>query len=195
MARNLAGKQNMKKPKIFGIERRTFFTGKRRVGLDTNILIKLYEQPDMFAEEQARIFNQRDTMFTHAICVWELAKHLMKSKGYEEEQAKAEAKKFVKEKNIERVYTNIPQEEINAFEKSTNERFQKEGKSGLHCHKPDSIILLGFKRIGVNKIISDDGSFREAARCLGIDSERIPSLNHKISKQLRELFGKRKKRY
>lgn len=179
----------------FSIFRSTFFSGKRKVGLDTNILIKLYEQPDLFSYEQARIFNQQDIIFTSKICVWELTKHLMKTKNLTEEEARVKSKEFLKAHNINAIYVHIPKEEADGFEAKTNKRFQSENKPNLKCHKPDSIILLVFKKFGINKVISDDYPFRESAKHLGIDSERLPSLDQKISSELRKLFGRGKKKF
>ena len=186
---------NKNQTKVFGIQRTAFFNGKRRVGLDTNILIKLYSQPSLFDYEQARIFNHKDTVFTHKISVWELSQYIIRTKRISEEGARKEAKEFVKSKNIEAIYVPISQEEARNFEREVNQKFQSEGKITLKCHPPDSIILLGFRKRGINKIISDDESFRESAKHLGIDTERLPSLDMQVSKQLRFIFNKGKKFY
>ena len=178
---------------IISIQRNTSFTGKRRVGLDTNIPIKLYENPSLFHYEEARIFNYRDTMFTHPICLWEFIKYL-KKKGMDEEKAKTEAHNFLQKRNIAKVRCFIPDDEIKRFEDESNKKFKEMVKEYLKAHRPDSIILLSFKRSHINKIISTDESFRECAKFLGIDGSSLPSLDHAVSRELRQIFGS-KRRY
>jgi len=182
-----------KNSKGFAISRFSYFNGKRRIGLDANILIKLYDQPYFFDYEQARIFKQENLVFTHKICVWELTKHIIKTKKLNENEAREKAKSFVTDKKITPIYEYFSKDDVKSFENKTNLRFKNEGKSNLYCHYPDSIILLGFKKSGINKIITDDWSFRESAKFLGIDSERLPSLDNKISQELKRIFGINKK--
>lgn len=175
---------------MIGIQRSTTFNGKRKIGLDTNILIKLYDTPDLFDYEESRIFNEKDTIFIHRICFYELVKYLCK-KDYSEELAKKEAKEWLNSRNIKGVFTFIPEEEAKKFEDEVNQCF-KEKKLDLKCHRPDSFILLSYKKEGINKVISTDESFRESAKFLGIDGEGLPSLNSVISRKLRGFFEYRK---
>ena len=70
------------------------------------------------------------------------------------------------------------------------------GKENLTCHKPDSIILLAFSKCQINKVISTDEAFREAAKFLNIDGAGLPSLDMVISRELRKIFNyKRKKKH
>ena len=180
------------KYKIIGIKRTTFFNGKRRVGLDTNILIKLYDNPSLFSYEEARIFNNKDIIFVHPISLFEFIKYL-KGKKLSEEVAKIEANNFLDSHNLEKVRCFIPDDEINKFEKECNEKFQQTAKDYLKCHRPDSIILLAFKKCNVNKVISTDESFRECANFLGIDGSGLPSLDYTISRELRRIFDNKRK--
>lgn len=190
------------KIKRFEIQRVTSFNWKRKIGIDTNILIRIYEQPFLLDNEASRIFNYNDLIFTHAICKWEFIKKLKKN-GLFEEQAKKEASSFLKDNNIKIIYPQdclISLEKINEFEKESNRKFKEIGKERLKCHKPDSIIILAFHKCGINKILSTDESFREAAKFLGIDSFGLPSINKTISRELYKMFNlnkykcKRKKR-
>lgn len=178
---------------IISIQRNTSFIGKRRVGLDTNILIKLYENPALFHYEEARIFNYKDTMFTHSICRWEFIKYL-KEKGMSEEKARTEADNFLQKNNISQIKYFIPDNEIKFFEDESNKKFKDMGKEYLRAHRPDSIILLAFKRANINKVISTDEAFRECAKFLGIDGAGLPSLDYAVSRELRQIFGS-KRRY
>lgn len=62
----------------FGMRRTTAFTGKRKVGIDTNILIRIYEQPFLLEYEESRIFNYNDILFVHPITIFELTKFIIK---------------------------------------------------------------------------------------------------------------------
>jgi len=181
-------------PKIISMQKASFFSGKRRIGLDTNVLIKLYNNPGLFGYEEARIFNKKDVIFIHPISEYELSKYI-KEKGFDKESAKSEAKKFLGEHNIKKVYCFIPNEHINNFESECNVKFKQAGKEHLKCHTPDSIILLAFKRKGINKVISTDEAFREGASLLGMDSSKLPSLDYAISRELKKIFDYRKKYY
>ena len=170
------------------------FYKKLKVGLDTNVLIKLFDNPTFFNYEEARIFNRRDIMFVHRLCFEELVRHLAK-KEMDETQAEEQAREFLENHNIKEIFHFIPDEEIRKFEKESNEKLKQMNKEHLKCHIPDSIILLAFKKADINKIISTDESFRECAKFLGINSESLPSLDYAISRELRKIFDYKKKHH
>ena len=176
----------LRKKKGFVIIRTTKFAGKRKVGIDTNILIRIYDQPYLLDREASRIFNFKDFLFTHVICFFEFAKYL-KNKGFNYEEAKHEAKKFLKDNNIKIIYPKkcfIPEKEINSFEEESNRKLNEMGKDYLRCHKPDSIILLAFKKWGINKIYSTDEAFRICSQFLDIDGSGLPSFDKAIRRKL-----------
>lgn len=184
------------KKKTFGIQRITSFQGRRKIGIDANVLIKIYKLPGLFDYEESRIFNYKDLIFTHSICNGEFIRYLMKENGLSLEDAKKEAKTFLKEHNINRIFSKdcfIPKKDANRFEKHANSIFKKKNIDS-ECHKPDSYILLAFKKCGINKVFSTDLGFREAAKLLGMDSSGLPSLDYVISRKLRDSFHKRRKR-
>ena len=180
---------------MIGIRRQSTFSGKRRVGLDTNIFIKLYDQPMLFEHEESRIFRFGDLIFTNKICVFELAKYIKKKRNIDMEEARKEAKEFIRRHNINVIYDFIPEDEVNKFEKESNGKLKQMGKTYLECHKPDSIIVLSFKRRGINKVISTDEAFRICATFLGMDGASMPSLDAVISRELRKVFDYRKKKW
>lgn len=181
--------------KIIGLTRTPHFIEERKVGLDTNILIKLYDNPFLFSYEESRIFKYSDLVFIHIISKYEFIKYLM-NKGFNEEEAKAKVNSFIQERNIRVIYSKdvfVREEEINSFEMEVNKKLKEIGKEYLKCHKPDSIILLAFRKINVNRIISTDEVFREGAKFLGLDGENIPSLSSNISRELRKIFDYKRK--
>src|SRR3989344_6905730 len=129
---------------VIGIRRQSTFSGKRRIGLDTNIFIKLYDQPMLFEYEESRIFRFGDLIFTNKICVFELAKYIKKKRNIDMEEARKEAKEFIRRYNLNVIYDFIPEDEVNKFEKESNEKLKQMGKIYLKSHKTDSIILLNF---------------------------------------------------
>ena len=68
------------------------------------------------------------------------------------------------------------------------------GKDHLKCHRPDSIILLAFKKYNLNKIFSTDKAFRECAKLLGMNSKGLPSLDYTLSRELKKMFDYKKKK-
>jgi predicted nucleic acid-binding protein len=184
--------------KSFAISRATFFNGKRQVGLDTNILIKIYEQPYLLNREASRIFNYKDLIFIHARVKFEFIRKLQK-KGFNETEAKNEVNNFLREKNINVIYPNqifITEEEIKNFENNTNQKIKEIDKNDfLKCHFPDSLILLAYKKFGINKIYSTDESFKFGGHLLGINIEGLLSLNKTIKRELGKntKFSKKKK--
>lgn len=181
--------------RIIGITRKSQFIGERKVGLDTNILIKLYDNPYLFEYEESRIFRYPNLVFIHVINKYELIEYLVK-KGSNEEEARLKIGSLIREKNIRVIYPKdvfIPEGDILRFEDAVNKRLQEIGKPYLKCHKPDSIILLAFKKVNISRIISTDEAFREGAKFLGIDGGSLPSLNSKISKELRRIFDYKRK--
>ena len=180
---------------MIGIRRQSAFSGKRRVGLDTNVFIKLYDQPMLFEYEESRIFRFGDLIFTNKICVFELAKYIKKKRNIDMEEARKDAKEFIRKHSINVIYDFIPEDEVNKFEKESNEKLKQMGKNYLECHKPDSIIILSFKKRGINKVISTDEAFRFCATILGMDGASIPSLDAVISRELRKVFDYRRNKW
>jgi len=181
--------------KFIGFKRTYSFNGNRKVGLDTNVLIKFYDNPYLFEYEESRIFRYPNLIFIHVISKYEFIKYLI-SRGSSEEEAKLNVNSFIKERNIQVIYPKdifIPEEEITQFENEINKKLKEMGKEYLECHKPDSIILLAFRKINVNRVISTDEVFRESAQFLGLDGVGLPSLNSKISKELRKIFDYKRK--
>ncbi|MBS3074685.1 hypothetical protein J4447_04535 [Candidatus Pacearchaeota archaeon] len=178
-----------KKPKFIGIRRTTAFNGRRKIGIDTNIFVRIYDQPFLLRVEASRIFNRHDIIFTHAACLREFTKHIMLKKNCDFHSAKEEAKDFIKSRNVRIIYPTecfIPEEELKTFEKQSNEKLANMGKEYLHCHEPDSVIILVFKKCGVNKIYSTDEAARICASFLGMDSSNLPSFDNKIMRELRK---------
>ena len=175
----------------FIIGRQAMFQGRRKVGLDTNVFIRIFEQPFLLETEASKIFNYSDILYTHAICKWQLIKKLKKK--HSEDEAKRIANDFIQGNNINIIYPKdcyITEEEYLSFQKMANEEFKKRGmEDSLKCHPPDSIIILAFKKCNINRIISTDESFRESAKLQGIDGSGLPSFNYLINKQLKKLYG------
>lgn len=184
--------KEQRQQRFIGIQRTAFLSGKRKIGLDTNVLIKLYDSPALFSYEEARIFNRRDVIFTHRLCFLELVKYI-KKKGFDENEANHQARDFLNSHNIKEICYFVPDEEIKKFEQESNEKFKQMNKENLKCHLPDSIILLSFKKVNINKVISTDESFTWGAKFLGIDEESLPSLDYAISRELRKIFDYKKR--
>ena len=127
--------------------------------------------------------------------MFELAKYIEKKKNIGMEEARKEAKEFIRKHNINVIHDFIPEDEVNKFEKESNEKLKKIGKIYLECHRPDSIIVLSFKKRGINKVISTDETFRICAIFLGMDGASMPSFDAIISRELRKIFDYRKKKW
>ena len=147
----------------------------------------------MFAHEQARIFNEEDTIFTHRICRLEFIKWLKNKHNLDDKEAEIESNNFLNEHKIACIGEFIPAKDVSDFEDRCNTIFKNQNKSYLKCHPPDSIIVLGFAKGCINKVISTDESFRESAKILGIDGERLPNLNDIIRRQLKKTFDRKYK--
>jgi len=181
----------MKRNKIkrFSISRHVTFNGRRRVGLDTNILRKIYEQPYLLELEASKIFNKKDLLFTHSVCLHEFTNYLSSRKGLSYDKAKNEAKEFIKSRNVWIIYHKecpITTTESEAFEEESNKKLTGMGKEYLNCHKPDSIILLALKKKGINRVISTDETVRICARFLGMDGSNIPSFDVAVDRELKK---------
>lgn len=186
---------NKKKVHKFSIHRKSNFKGKRKVGMDTNIHIKIHEQPILLDHANAHIFKKKDLVYTHATCAWEFANYLVETESIEFDEARNRVKGILKENNIQIVYpknVNTTKEEIEEFEKESNKKLKEIKDKNLTCHFPDSRILVDFKKFGINKVISTDESFRVCAKFLGMEAESIPSFNKLLAKQMRMIYGYKK---
>ncbi len=182
--------------KGFTITRSVCFNGRRKVGIDTNILRRLYDQPYLLGREASRIFNFNDLIFSHVICLYEFVRYLKKRENLSKEKAKIKAKEFFKKNNVRLIYPKncfVSEQESRSFEEEVNKKLKEEGKDYLDCHSPDSVILLAFKKWGINKIYSTDEAFRIGAQHLGMDGSGLPSFDKLLRDKLRKdkRFSKR----
>ncbi|MAH50081.1 hypothetical protein CMI37_29950 [Candidatus Pacearchaeota archaeon] len=171
-----------------GIQRKTHFSGKRKIGMDTNIFIKFYDQPYLLGLEASRMFNYKNLLFTHAICLHEFSKYIKIKEKIDDREAKKKAKLFLRKRNVKVIYPKecfIPKDDIKLFEKESNKKLREGGKDYLKCHMPDSLILLAFKKWGINKVHSTDEIVRICAQFLGMDGAALPSFDKAITRALK----------
>jgi len=177
------------------ITRTCTFSGRRRVGVDTNVFYRIYQQPYLMEGESSKIFSFNDFVYTHIICLHEFKDLIMRDEKISEEDAKVKVKQFLKEKNVRIIYSQqcfINEQERKSFEDDSNKKLRDSGKGYLKCHPPDSIILLAFKKFGINRVLSTDEAVRICASYLKLDSSSIPSFSKATSDELRKIFGKKK---
>lgn len=71
------------------------FSGKRKVGIDTNIFYRIYQQPYLMEGEANKIFSFKDLVYTHIICLHEFKDLIMRDEKISEEDAKTKVKQFL----------------------------------------------------------------------------------------------------
>ena len=178
---------------ILNIKREVIFTGKRKVGLDSGILISLIDNRLLFGQELNKIFSEEDLFYVHRSSLSpnaEITKILM-GKEYSFISARKEIFKFSKKHKIGIIEKNLDNKEI------LNELIKKCKKNKVEIHPPDSWIIADFKKAGINKVYSNNNHFLDAAKQLGMDGSKFPTIEGGIKDFFRKLCGYKnfKRRY
>ena len=135
-----------------------------KIGIDSNIIIKLMEAKDQI--EERYIFTKEDAFFMHSLCLWEIHDWLAK-KGMSAKDAELETEDFIKKHKITLINKDHSKEEIAEFEAKCHAK-------GIDCHHPDSTIILAFNAEGIEAVYSEDKAFRDACRLLDVKALRFP---------------------
>lgn len=159
------------------IKRETYFYGKRKIGLDSCVLIDMIEYSEMLFYVKG-LFKEKDLLHAHEICVEEVIKILSDKRTSEITQTKEEVLKFLKENNI----NIIKKDEENTLYKT------------IPIHIPDSFIIADWKKSGINLVYSQNNHFNEACNSIGINAVKIPTFEKLLEIKLRKLFKLSKKK-
>lgn len=170
------------------ITRETFFTGTRKVGLDSGMLISLVDNKSLFSDYILKIDEERGLLFSHQICVEEAIEVLSRDYSYSKEKAKKEVDKFLKEHGIE----IIPRDRTNS--ETIRWMFKKCKEAKIGFHPPDCFIIADFYKNGINKIYSNNNHFLDACRLFGMDTSKLRTEEKEIEKQMRDIFKRHRKR-
>lgn len=135
---------------------------KMKIGIDTNVLIRLFDTESGIENLKG---DENNEFYTEKNCLWEMVKYL-KSLELKDKNTERVVADFLERKEIKETKTDVEHEEIKEFLKKCKEE-------GIICHREDAEIMLAFKKEGIEKIYSDDKNFKKAAGILGIITERF----------------------
>lgn len=169
------------------ITRETFLQGLRKVGLDSGMLIRLIDNPALFASYHLQIDEEEGLLFTHAICIEETQTVLTLDFGYEQSKAKEAVERFIKEHHIEIIPRDRGNSDIVGW------MFRECKKSGIVFHPPDCFIIADFYKNKINKVYSGNNHFLEACNLFGMDTQKLKTEDKQIQDQLRELIKHRRR--
>ncbi len=159
------------------IKRAARFYGKRKVGLDSCVIIDMIEYPEMLFYVK-NLFKEKDLFYTHKICVEEITKVLSSKRNSSTNETRKNVLNFLKENNI-KVIKRDPENHLYKI---------------IPIHLPDSLIIADFKKEGINLVYSQNNHFNEACQKIGINAIKIPTFDKLIEKKLKELFRRSKKK-
>jgi len=159
------------------IKRTTKFYGKRKIGLDSCVIIDMMEYIEMLFYVK-NLFREKDLFYTHEICVEEITKVLSSKRNSSTDETRKIVLNFLKENNIKIIKRN------------TENYLYKI----IPIHLPDSLIIADFKKEGINLVYSQNNHFNKACQEIGINAIKIPTFDKLIEKKLKELFKQSKKK-
>lgn len=159
------------------IKRNINFSGKRKVGLDSCVIIDMMEYFEMLSYI-SNLLKEKDLLYTHEICVEEIIKILADKTKTSVDETRKEVIDFLKQNNI------------NIIKKDKNNILYKT----ISIHKPDCFIIADWKKQGINLAYSQNNHFNEACILAGISAVKIPTFDKLVEKKLKELFKLNKKR-
>ncbi len=158
-------------------------TGKKlKIGFDTNVMVFIITEPQckFYFDSKIHNFNKGAYFFIYELCYNEIINTLVDKYDYNKEEAVKECNKVLKDYKINKI-------------RYKKEHFKKgEYILGLckECglHKPDNVIIAGYKSINVDIIYSNDNHFLDSCNNIGITGRKFPSLEKIIAKKLKKLF-------
>ncbi len=163
------------------IERSTTFTGKRKIGLDSNFIINILDNEIQFSALFLK-FSEHSVVYIHEESLREVPEVLSRDYKWDLNEAKKKLETFIKVNNIQ----IVKKDRENPLLPLLYDVCQKKG---IAVHPPDSWIIADFAQEGINKVYSGDNVFLQAARVLHLDTQKTPTLDRRIIDQLRALKG------
>lgn len=170
------------KRKEFRIQKWPKRTEKRKIGLDSCVLIELIDRPEFFNNKAADIFKEKNLIFTHRLCVKETVNWLVKKRGELPEEAEEKVKEFLSEKNISVTRRRASKAEVKAL-------YEECERNDVRIHPPDSFIIADFAKAGINTCYSINNHFVDVCRVAEIDGIKFPTFEREIKEKFKELFG------
>ena len=174
---------SVKEKNVHGVvlARKTVFTGSRKVGLDSDIVINLITK-DIPKYMGSRIFKKRGIFYIHEVSLFEVVKILMTKKGYSKDRAVRKFHDFIRENNISMIKRDIQNKQILID-------LRKKCKSkGILIHRPDDYIISDFKKAGINLVYSHTGHFKQACELIGMQVGAFPVLDKRTKKRLIDIW-------
>ncbi|MFH0860514.1 MAG: PIN domain-containing protein [Candidatus Altiarchaeota archaeon] len=176
-----------KREQIYRLKRTARFQGERRIGLDTNILVDLIENPRFFSNEGDQILG--DTAFVHRISLEpdKEATHILQKKGRSLKEATQELTEFLKNNKIQVIERDSTNRE------TVRELFNLCKKNNIEMHPPDCYIIADFKKERINLVYSTNNHFKQACKLMGMGVGEFPTMDKKIKDFFRQTYGRRSK--
>ena len=170
------------------ITRKTLFYGKRKVGLDSGILIDLIDNPNMFHYQFLRIFKRNNVIFTSIRCINDTIGVLINRKHRPYEQVNQAVNKLLYKHNIGKIQRICNMQHVSEIKQIAK-------ANGININDEDLPIIADFKEFGINKVFTKDRDFAKLCRVIGIEIESMPVLEKEISRQFYSLFQKRYRKF
>ncbi len=162
-------------------ERKELFYKKRKIGLDSGILIDLIDNPDMFYYQFLRIFKRNKIVYTSVRCINDAMGVLINRKNYSFQQASQKINQFLYEHKINKIQKICDLQDITKIEKIAKEK-------NININEEDLPIIADFKKFGINKIFTKDENFAKLCKVIEIEAEKMLVIEREISRQFYQLF-------
>ena len=133
------------------IQRTVNFTGKRKIGLDSNFIINILENEIQFAPLFLK-FSEYSVVYLHEESLREIPDVLVRDYKWNLGEAKKKLGDFIKLNNIQVVKKDKNNPLLSVLYNICKQK-------GIAVHPPDSWIIADFAKEGINKVYSGDNVF------------------------------------
>jgi len=168
-------------------EENIFYT-KRKVGLDSGILIDFIDNPEISHYQFLKVFKRNKMISTSIRCINDTIGVLINRKNYSPEQANKIVNQFLFEHNIRKIPKICNVDDITKIKNTVREK-------NININEEDLPIIADFKKFGINKVFTKDKNFSELCRVVGIESEKMLVVEKEISRQFYQLFKDKYKKF
>ena len=158
------------------------FSGQRKIGLDTGLIVRIIDNPSLYADYSCKLKAEKGVLYTHKVCEGEAVTILVRDYGYSEGQARASVRAFIKEWGVTILGNH------SEIMKTYSMIEKKCEKARIEFHDPDSFIIATFYDNRINKAYSGNKHFLDTCKMLGMDTDKVLIEDAQLRKNMREMF-------
>lgn len=174
------------KAEVFGFATRRKVKGRRKIALESGVIIGLVNKPEKLEILDDIIKEISPYLYTHRRCIGEAKKVLVRDYKFKSDDANKQVDDFIEKYKIKTVLV------LKENAKYAIKILKDCNDNSIDLHTPDNFILADFKKFGIEQIYSQDDTFMESSEFLGIPCGRLIDKESDDLDKIRKFFKKYK---